>query len=47
MLGLNETFKPKFVQRFANLADAAREGIRAYSEAVRTGRYPDAEHSFE
>lgn len=47
MLGLNETFKPKFVQRFANLADAAREGILAYSEAVRTGSYPDAEHSFE
>lgn len=47
MLGLNETFKPKFLRRFANLADAAREGIRAYSEAVRSGHYPDSAHSFE
>ncbi|MGH7501240.1 MAG: 3-methyl-2-oxobutanoate hydroxymethyltransferase [Longimicrobiales bacterium] len=47
MLGLNESFKPKFLRRFANLADAAREGIRNYSEAVRSGRYPDTQHSFE
>jgi len=47
VLGLNETFKPKFLQRFANLADAARDGIKAYAEAVRSGRYPDAAHSFE
>jgi 3-methyl-2-oxobutanoate hydroxymethyltransferase len=47
MLGLNETFKPKFLRRFANLADAAREGIRAYADAVRSGRYPDSDHSFE
>ena len=46
-LGLNEAFQPKFLQRFANLADAAREGIRAYAEAVRSGRYPDSAHSFE
>jgi 3-methyl-2-oxobutanoate hydroxymethyltransferase len=47
MLGLNETFKPKFLRRFANLADAARDGIRAYTDAVRSGNYPDPDHSFE
>ncbi|MCI0435329.1 MAG: 3-methyl-2-oxobutanoate hydroxymethyltransferase [Gemmatimonadetes bacterium] len=47
VLGLNESFTPKFLQRFANLADSAREGIRAYADAVRTGRYPDSAHSFE
>jgi 3-methyl-2-oxobutanoate hydroxymethyltransferase len=46
-LGLNEKFTPRFLRRFANLADAAREGIRAFADAVRTGRYPDADHSFE
>lgn len=47
VLGLNEAFRPKFLRRFAGLADAARDGIRAYADAVRSGAYPDAEHSFE
>lgn len=46
-LGLNESFQPRFLRRFAELGQAAREGIRDYAEAVRSGRYPDAEHSFE
>ncbi|HUF50935.1 MAG TPA: 3-methyl-2-oxobutanoate hydroxymethyltransferase [Longimicrobiales bacterium] len=46
-LGLNDTFRPRFLRRFASLADAARTGIRDYADAVRTGTYPDAEHSFE
>jgi 3-methyl-2-oxobutanoate hydroxymethyltransferase len=46
-LGLNDAFRPKFLQRFAALADEARRGIRGYAEAVRAGRYPDAAHSFE
>jgi 3-methyl-2-oxobutanoate hydroxymethyltransferase len=47
MLGLNDTFKPKFLRRFADLAGAARAGIGEYVEAVRRGEYPDAEHSHE
>jgi len=47
MLGLNDTFKPKFLRRFADLAGAARAGIGEYVDAVRQGRYPDAEHSHE
>lgn len=47
MLGLNDTFKPKFLRRFADLAGAARAGIREYVDAVRRGEYPDAEHSHE
>ncbi len=46
-LGLNETFRPRFLKRFAALAEETRKGVQAYSEAVRSGRYPDAEHSFE
>jgi 3-methyl-2-oxobutanoate hydroxymethyltransferase len=47
MLGLNDMFKPKFLRRFAELGDAAREGVRSYAEAVRNRSYPDAGHSFE
>src|SRR5688572_7891304 len=46
-LGLNEEFTPRFLRRFAELGQSARDGIRAYAEAVRDGTYPDAEHSFE
>lgn len=47
VLGLNEGFQPRFLRRFATLADAARTGLAAYADAVRNGSYPDAEHSFE
>jgi 3-methyl-2-oxobutanoate hydroxymethyltransferase len=46
-LGLNDRFKPKFLRRFAALADEARTGVKAYTDAVRSGSYPDAEHSFD
>jgi 3-methyl-2-oxobutanoate hydroxymethyltransferase len=47
MLGLNETFSPKFLKRFATLAAAVRGAARAYADEVREGRYPDADHSFD
>lgn len=47
MLGLNEGFEPRFLRRFAALAEAAREGIAAYAAAVRSGEYPGPEHTFE
>lgn len=45
-LGLNPGFRPRFLKRFAELHDAALEGIRAYAREVREGRYPDDDHSF-
>lgn len=47
MLGLNEGFRPRFLRRFGELGQAAREAIRSYADAVRSGEYPDADHSFE
>jgi 3-methyl-2-oxobutanoate hydroxymethyltransferase len=47
MLGLNQDFNPRFLRRFAELGQAARDGVRAYADAVRAGTYPAAEHSFE
>ena len=46
MLGLNEGFAPRFLRRFANLAEEARRGLAAYVGEVRGGTYPDADHSF-
>jgi 3-methyl-2-oxobutanoate hydroxymethyltransferase len=47
MLGLNETFSPKFLKRFAALTGIVRDAAKAYAEEVRGGKYPDSEHSFE
>lgn len=47
MLGLNEGFEPRFLRRFAELGPAARRGISAYIEAVKSGSYPAAEESYE
>jgi 3-methyl-2-oxobutanoate hydroxymethyltransferase len=46
-LGLNDAFRPRFLRRFAELAEETRKGVKAYSDAVRAGHYPDADHSFE
>ncbi len=47
MLGLNEGFNPRFLKRYAELGRAVREAVAAYAEDVRSGRYPDAGHSFD
>jgi 3-methyl-2-oxobutanoate hydroxymethyltransferase len=46
LLGLNDTFSPKFLKRYASLADDVRGAIRAFGTEVRSGAYPDAAHSF-
>jgi 3-methyl-2-oxobutanoate hydroxymethyltransferase len=46
MLGLNERFSPKFLKRYAALADEVRTAVRAYAADVREGRFPGPDHSF-
>ena len=45
-LGLNPTFQPRFLRRFAELDEAGRSGVRAYIREVRSGSYPGPEHTF-
>jgi ketopantoate hydroxymethyltransferase len=47
MLGLNERFTPKFLKRYADLAEQVRQAVRTFGEEVRAGRYPDAAHSYD
>jgi 3-methyl-2-oxobutanoate hydroxymethyltransferase len=46
LLGLNDTFSPRFLKRYASMADDVRGAIRAFGADVRAGAYPDAAHSF-
>ena len=47
MLGLNESFVPKFLRQFASLGKDTRKGIADYGDAVRNGTFPATEHTFE
>jgi 3-methyl-2-oxobutanoate hydroxymethyltransferase len=46
LLGLNDRFSPRFLKRYASLADDVRAAVGRFGEEVRNGRYPDDEHSF-
>jgi len=46
LLGLSRGRSPKFVKRFAELGDAVVTATRAYVDEVRSGAFPDAEHSY-
>lgn len=47
MLGLNDAFAPKFLKRYADLADTVRSAVRDYAAEVRAGHFPDDAHSFD
>ncbi|MFM8313533.1 MAG: 3-methyl-2-oxobutanoate hydroxymethyltransferase [Deltaproteobacteria bacterium] len=45
-LGLNTDFQPKFVKKFAQLAEATRAAVNSYATEVRQKSFPEKEHSF-
>jgi 3-methyl-2-oxobutanoate hydroxymethyltransferase len=47
VLGLNDTFQPKFLKRYAEMANEVRAAIGTWAGDVRSGAYPDAGHSFQ
>jgi 3-methyl-2-oxobutanoate hydroxymethyltransferase len=46
VIGLFGAFTPKFVKRYAELADAVAEAAQRYAEDVRERRFPGPEHTF-
>ena len=46
LLGVFTDFKPKFTKRFANLTEVAVKGLEQYAAEVRSGAFPDADHSY-
>ncbi len=47
LLGLNDTFSPRFVRRYAELAGTVRDAARAYVADVAAGTFPSDEHGFD
>jgi len=46
LLGVFTDFKPKFTKRYANLTEVAVQGISAYVAEVKSGKFPDDDHSY-
>ncbi|MEO8910881.1 MAG: 3-methyl-2-oxobutanoate hydroxymethyltransferase [Gemmatimonadaceae bacterium] len=46
ILGLNDTFEPKFLKKYAEMAEEVRSAIGTWATDVRNGSYPDSDHSF-
>jgi 3-methyl-2-oxobutanoate hydroxymethyltransferase len=46
LLGLTEGRAPRFVKRYAHLAEDIRMALAAYSADVRSGAFPTEEHSY-
>jgi 3-methyl-2-oxobutanoate hydroxymethyltransferase len=46
LLGLFNEFQPRFVKRYADLAEAMRQAVATFCQEVRDGVFPGPEHSF-
>jgi len=46
VLGVEDRVRPKFVRRYAEMGDVAVEGLRAYADDVRSGRFPAHDESY-
>jgi 3-methyl-2-oxobutanoate hydroxymethyltransferase len=46
LLGLYDGPAPRFVKRYANLADEIRGALGRYADEVRTGAFPEEQHTY-
>ncbi len=46
MLGMFERFTPKFVKKYCNLNAQMKDAVRQYIDEVKSGKFPDEEHSY-
>ena len=46
LLGVFQAFTPKFVRKYANLAEVTTSALQAYADDVRSGRFPEPKHSY-
>lgn len=46
MLGLDPTFTPKYLKRYANLNRTIKEALRKFTREVQDGIYPNKKHTY-
>ena len=47
LIGAFDTFKPKFAKRYGNIAEVATKAFADYAEDVRSGAFPDEDHTYQ
>jgi len=47
ILGIFQAFTPKFVKKYANLGEETLKALQAYAEDVRTGKFPEPQHTYK
>lgn len=47
LLGLDISFNPKFVKRYANLHENILSAVKAFQQDVSQGKFPEEKHSFK
>ena len=47
LLGLTEGHLPRFVKRYANLSREIRDALESYAAEVRSGTFPEDQHTYE
>ena len=47
MLGIFQAFTPKFVKKYANLAEQTLKAMAEYVQDVKTSRFPEEEHTYK
>ena len=46
LLGMDDSFQPRFLKRYDDLAGSIRQAVTDYTDEVRAGSFPGPEHSF-
>jgi 3-methyl-2-oxobutanoate hydroxymethyltransferase len=47
VLGIDKTFNPKFVKKYADLYSVSMNAVASYNKEIKERSFPSAEHSFE
>ncbi len=47
MLGINDRFLPKFVKKYADIAQTARQGLDQYIKEVKGGEFPSKDYEYK
>jgi 3-methyl-2-oxobutanoate hydroxymethyltransferase len=47
LIGAFDTFKPKFAKRYGHIAEMATKAFADYAADVRSGAFPDEDHSYK
>ncbi|HZN32442.1 MAG TPA: 3-methyl-2-oxobutanoate hydroxymethyltransferase [Pirellulaceae bacterium] len=46
-MGLTTGYVPKFVRQYADLKSIIQDAVSRYTDDVRSGKFPAAEHGFQ